>query len=217
MAGSSGTSWSFKADLAGDGCVRWLVRLVDADGGSARFASAAVLRDTTDPRAPSVRAAGSRAWQRVPDGTIWVRAGRGALVLTADGVDAGSGVTGHRFGALTVPAGWSSDVGPIEDEATEAVLRWRPGARSTSLTVRATDAVGRTGTRRTVVLRLDASNPRASGWRFPRSGTTGVTGDVPSLVWRAVSDTRIRCGPAPARPAADGVTPARLLPPRRLA
>ena len=39
-----------------DGCTRWLVRLIDADGGSARFASPAVLRDTSRTlRRPVVR------------------------------------------------------------------------------------------------------------------------------------------------------------------
>ena len=100
--GSPETGWSFTADLTEDGCTRWLVRLIDEDGGAARFASPAVLRDTVRPSPPVVRASGDGVWQRGA-GTVWVRAGRGSLVLEAEGRDQGSGVTAHTFGPPSDP------------------------------------------------------------------------------------------------------------------
>ena len=96
--GSPATGWSFTADLAADGCTRWLARLIDADGGSTRFSSPAVLRDTTATRAPELQVTGARAVQR-GGGTAWVRAGSGSLILVADGRDAPDrGSPGTRSG-----------------------------------------------------------------------------------------------------------------------
>jgi subtilisin len=184
--GSAEAGWAFTAGLTEDGCTRWLVRLVDEDGGSAWFASPAVLRDTEDPRSPIVRATGDGVWQGGPGGTVWVRAGSGSLVLAADGRDAASGVVSHQFGPLTDTTGWVYEPGPAGSDSG-ATIGWTPDATATELEVTAQDATGRVGPARRVRLKVDGTAPRASGWLEPR-GTDRPFFSVPELLWRAISD-----------------------------
>jgi hypothetical protein len=187
-SGSPEAGWSFPAALDTDGCTRWVIRLVDGDGGSARFASTPVLRDTTDPRAPVVLGSGPRAWQGRPDAPIWVRAGVGSLELTATGKDAGSGATVHVFGPLSPGAGWQRPPSVAGGSSSSITVGWGAGARDATLEVTATDALGRDGAARLVSLRVDGDPPTSLGWREPRTGTFEVTGDVPELDWRRLAD-----------------------------
>jgi len=184
--GSPESGWSLSVDLGGDGCTRWLVRLTDEDGGSARFASPAVLRDTLRPSPPVVRASGEGVWQR-GTGTVWVRAGSGSLVLDAGGRDGGSGVVGHTFGPLSDGTGWTLEP-RADDGGSRLALDWSTAAVATSLEVTATDATGRTGGARSVQVRVDGSVPRSSGWREPESGTFERASDEPELTWRPLAD-----------------------------
>jgi hypothetical protein len=223
--GSVEAGWSFTADLAEDGCTRWLVRLIDEDGGSARFASPAVLRDTRDPGKPAVTLEGEGVARAGT--TVWVRGGTGSLVLIASGVDVGSGVASHTWGELSVPDGWSVEPGPGGD-GSAITLSWGPEAADTTIGVRATDATGRTGPARTMALRVDGTGPRANGWFDPPSRTDRVSGSIVELGWRAIEDAE--SGPAslqrvqrqvakPVRGACAGVAwtddgPSRLVTPR---
>ncbi|MFN8620437.1 MAG: hypothetical protein U0869_06795 [Chloroflexota bacterium] len=184
--GSAASGWSFEAPLSEDGCTRWLVRLVDAEGGSARFASLAVLRDTADPLAPVVKATGEGVFQAGAD--VWVRAGSGTVSLIATGRDAGSGVVSHRFGAPSDPTGWTGDGVTEAGDPSAVDLAWGPAAATATLEVTAKDALDRVGPARTITLRPDASAPRVAGWVYPRSGSFERSGFVPELMWKPVAD-----------------------------
>jgi subtilisin family serine protease len=186
--GSPGSGWSFSVgDLARDGCYRWVVSLLDADGTPMSWTSAGVIVDRAAPRPPGVVATGPGVWQDGKNGTVWVRAGRGTLTLRALGRDASGGVARSRFGPLTRPAGWSFDPGPAAGDPASVTLAWGPGATSASLDVTSVDVSGREGGARTIQLRVDSRGPTGAAWTSP-SGGTWLEAGTPDLRWLPGSD-----------------------------
>ncbi len=185
---ADGLAWSFDAtDLSPDGCYRWAVSLVDADGDAATWTSGTVLVDGTRPRAPDVVASGSHVWQSKADSTVWVRGGSGSLQLTAFDRDRGSGSVKTHFGVLSRSTGWTYDPGTVASVPGSTKLAWHSAASgSTTLAISDTDAVGLDGADRQVTVTVDRTPPTAATWSEPLGFHASFMS--PDLRWRSGTD-----------------------------
>jgi hypothetical protein len=175
--------------LTADGCYRWVVRLVGADGTSSRFASGSVLLDTTKPLPPDAAASGERVVQRRTNAVVWAAPrSAGGLTLTASGRDRGAGVVEHRFGTPTPGSGWSVSASSVTSDPASVTVSWTAGAGPARLEVTSVDALGHEGEPRVVELRVDRAAPRGARWYWPGSGYGQTSGHQPDLHFSAGTD-----------------------------
>ncbi len=185
--GSPAGGWSIEqADPAGDGCYRWLLRLIEGDGESVRFISGVLLRDTLDPPAPLARATGPGVWQRSAGTIAWVRRGSGTMriVLPVD-ADPGAGVAHLAADPPDPAAGWTLAAG-AEDREIE--IAWDPTAGRAELPLVAIDGAGRTSPPAILRLNVDGNAPTGGRWSWPPASGTTITGFVPELRWSGLAD-----------------------------
>jgi subtilisin family serine protease len=179
-----GPPWSVTEYPDRDGCHRWMMS-VEASGDTLSWVSGSVIVDGARPRGPDVRASGEGVYQRRPNGTVWVRAGTGALSLEATGRDAG-GVVRTTFGPLSQPSGWGYTPGTREGNPVSIDLTWDLAAAATTLQATSVDVLGNEGAPRQVDLRVDRRPPGPVAWRSP-SGSY-VSAGQPILDWSDAND-----------------------------
>jgi hypothetical protein len=106
--------------------------------------------------------------------------------LRATGNDGASGVARFEW-RLDAAAGWALDA-PSGD-GSSVTLHRDPAAGDATIAVVAVDLGGRRGPERTVPLLADATPPTVEGWAGPKSDSVEEVGELPSLVWRRVTDS----------------------------
>jgi subtilisin family serine protease len=182
-------------------CYRWALTLSDAHGNRTTAYSGNVLVDTTAPAAPSVNLAAPTSSALDVDslgvnrayigsgGTIWVRSGIGGTVdLEVSSRDAESGIASNTV-SLDRAAGWTAKwVGQTSGGALR--LYYTAHAGDSTLSFRATNGVGLTGSATVGTLQRDSVAPTPVAWSSLPTGSSYTGNDTSALLrWTGGADS----------------------------